>query len=51
MIASASPNPTWQIRRRELEPIRQSIDSWERHGREAGRDGAASMQPACDTLF
>ncbi len=38
MIARASPNPTRQIRRRELEQFRQSTASWERQGQEAGRD-------------
>ncbi len=41
MIASASP--TNRIARRDLEQFRQSIESWERHGREAGRDGDAEL--------
>ena len=43
MITTARPNPTRQIRRRELEQFRQSIESWERHGREAGRDGDVEL--------
>ena len=43
MIARARPNPTWQIRRRELEQFRQSIESWERQGREVGRDDDAEL--------
>ena len=43
MIATARPNPTRQIRRRELEQIRQSIESWERQGQEAGRDGDVEL--------
>ncbi len=39
MTATGRPNPTRQIRRRKLEQLRESIESWERHGREAGRDG------------
>ena len=38
MIARARPTLTRQIRRREVELFRQSIESWERQGREAGRD-------------
>ncbi len=38
MIAKARPKPTRQIRRRDLEQFRQSIESWERQGQEAGRD-------------
>ncbi len=43
MIARVRPNPTRQIRRRELEQLRQSIESWERHGREAGRGGDVEL--------
>ena len=43
MMATPRPNPTRQIRRRELEQFRQSIESWERQGQEAGRDGDAEL--------
>ena len=43
MIARARPNRPRQIRRRELEQFRQSIESWERQGQEAGRDGDAEL--------
>ncbi len=43
MIATAKPDPTSQIRRRELEQFRQSIESWERQGKEAGRDGDVEL--------
>ncbi len=43
MIATARPNPTSQIRRRDLKQFRQSIESWERQGQEAGRDGDAEL--------
>ena len=43
MMATARPNPTRQIRRRELQQFRQSIESWERQGREAGRGGDAEL--------
>ncbi len=43
MIATARPNPTRQIRRSELERFRQSIESWERHERDAGRDGEVEL--------
>ena len=43
MFATARPNPTRQIRRRELEQFRRSIASSERHGREAGRDGDVEL--------
>ncbi len=43
MIATARPNRPRQIRRRELEQLRQSIESWERQGQEAGRDGDAEL--------
>ncbi len=43
MIATAKPIPTRQIRRRDLERFRQSIESWERQGKEAGRDGDAEL--------
>ena len=43
MIATTRPSPTRQIRRRELEQFRQSIESWERQGQEAGRDGDGEL--------
>ncbi len=43
MIASTRPNRLRQIRRREFEQFRQSIESWDRHGREAGRDGDVEL--------
>ena len=43
MIATATPNCTRQIRRRELEQFRRSIESWERQGKEAGRDGDVEL--------
>ena len=43
MIASTRPDRTRQIRRSELEQLRQSIESWERHGREARRDGDVEL--------
>ncbi len=43
MIATTRPNPTRQIRRGDLEKFRQSIESWERQGKEAGRDGDAEL--------
>ena len=43
MIATTRPSPTRQIRRRELEQFRWSIESWERHGGEAGRDGDVEL--------
>ena len=43
MIATTRPNRTRQIRRRELEQFRQSIESWERQGKEAGRDGDVEL--------
>ena len=46
MIATARPNRTRQIRRRELDQFRRSIESWERHGKEAGRDGDAELAAA-----
>ncbi len=42
-MATAGPNPRRQIRRRELEQFRQNIESWERQGHEAGRDGDAEL--------
>ena len=42
-MATTRPNPTRQIRRRELEQFRRSIESWERHGQEAGRDGDVEL--------
>ncbi len=46
MIARVRPNPTRQIRRSDLEQFRQSIESWVRHGREAGRDGDVELAAA-----
>ncbi len=46
MIATTRSNPARQIRRRELEQFRQSIESWERQGKEAGRDGDAELAAA-----
>ncbi len=46
MTATPRPNPTRQIRRRELEQFRQSIESWARQGKEAGRDGDAELAAA-----
>ncbi len=43
MITTTTPNPTRQIRRRELAQFRQSIESWETHGREAGQDGDVEL--------
>ena len=43
MIPATRPNPIRQIRRRELEQFRQSIESSDRHGREAGRDGDVEL--------
>ena len=39
MIATTSASRTNRIARRDLEQFRQSIESWERQGPEAGRDG------------
>ncbi len=43
MIARASASPTKRIARSDLEQFRQSIESWERHGREAGREGDVEL--------
>ena len=43
MIATARSNPSRQIRRSELEQFRQSIESWDRQGQEAGRDGDVEL--------
>ena len=43
MIATARPIPIRQIRRCEVEQFRRSIESWERQGEEAGRDGDAEL--------
>ncbi len=43
MIARASASPTNRIARSDLEQFRQSIESWERQGQEAGRDGNAEL--------
>ena len=46
MIATARPNRTRQVRHRELEQFRRSIESWDRHGREAGRDSGVELAAA-----
>ncbi len=46
MIATAKPTRPRQIRRRDLEQFRQSIESWERHGRQAGQDGDVELSAA-----
>ncbi len=46
MIATARPNHTSQIRRRDLKQFRQSIESWERQWQEAGRDGDVELAAA-----
>ena len=43
MIARASASPTNRIARRDLEQFRQSIESWERQGQEAARDGDVEL--------
>ena len=43
MMATTRPNPTRQIRRTDLAKFRQSIESWKRQGKEAGRDGDAEL--------
>ncbi len=43
MIATVRPSPTRHVRRRELEQFRRSIESWERHERETGRDGDVEL--------
>ena len=43
MIATARPNRPRQIRRRELEQFRRSIESWERQRKEAGRGGDVEL--------
>ena len=43
MIARTSASRTTRIARRDLEQFRQSIESWERQGQEAGRDGDAEL--------
>ena len=43
MMATTRRNPTRQIRRSDLEKFRQSIESWARQGKEAGRDGDAEL--------
>ena len=43
MIARASATRTNRIARRDLEQYRQSIESWERQGQEAGRDGDVEL--------
>ena len=46
MIARVTPDPTRQIRRSDLEQFRRIIESWERQGKEAGRDGDAELAAA-----
>ncbi len=43
MIARASASPTDRIARSDLDQFRQSIASWERQGKEAGRDGDVEL--------
>ena len=43
MSARASASPTNRTARNDLDQFRQSIESWERHGREAGRDGDVEL--------
>ncbi len=43
MIARASASPINRIARSDLDQFRQSIESWERQGEEAGRDGDAEL--------
>ena len=43
MIARASASPTNRIARSDLDQFRQSIESWERQGKEAGRDGDVEL--------
>ena len=43
MIARANSSPTNRIARSDFEQFRQSIESWERHGQEAGRDGDVEL--------
>ena len=43
MILTTRSNPTTQIRRREPEQFRQSIESWAKQGQEAGRDGDVEL--------
>ena len=46
MIARASASRTNRIACRDLEQFPQSIKSWKKHGREAGRDGDAELAAA-----
>ena len=46
MIARASASPTIRIARSDLERFRQSIESWERQGQEAGRVSDAELAAA-----
>ena len=43
MIATARPHRPRLIRRRDLERFRQSIESWERQGNEARREGDVEL--------
>ncbi len=43
MIARASASRTNRIAHSDFEQFRQSIESWEREGQEAGRDGDAGL--------
>ena len=47
MIATANASPTNRIARRDLEQFRQSIESRERQGKEAGRDGDLELAAGC----
>ena len=46
MIARANASRTNRIACRDLEQFPQSIKSWKKHGREAGRDGDAELAAA-----
>ena len=46
MILTTRSNPTTQIRRREPEQFRQSIESWAKQGQEPGRDGDVELAAA-----
>ena len=46
MIARASASPTNRIARSDLEQLRQTIESWERQGQEAGRAGDVELAAA-----
>ena len=46
MHATARSSRPKQIRRRDLERFRQSIESWARQGQEASRDGDSELAAA-----